>query len=312
MAGGDSDLTVRQAREADYEDVVAFTEDTWPERDGGDYIPRVFHEWVETDGPDQRTFVAEAGGDVAGICQCVLLGDHEAWAQGMRVHPDVRGHGVSSRINDAAFSWAADRGATVCRNMVFSWNVAGLGGARAAGFDPVTEFRWAHPDPDADATGPDDRRLVEAPDAAWTAWTGSEARDALAGLALDGGESWALSDLTREDLHRAADDARVFAVTRGSGKDGRATGMTFRVRDYEREEDGDAERWVEYGVGAYEDVATARALFAAIARDAAALGADRTRVLLPETARHVTDAAYARADLAEDPDFVLAADLTTW
>jgi hypothetical protein len=48
----------------------------------------------------------------------------------------------------------------------------------------------------------------------------------------------------------------------------------------------------------------------AIAADAAEIGADRTRVLIPETVRFVSDGASLRANIAEEPDFLLAADLT--
>ena len=51
-------------------------------------------------------------------------------------------------------------------------------------------------------------------------------------------------------------------------------------------------------------------LAAAIARDAAAAGADRARVLVPETPRHVSDAARARVPFVDEPDFVLERDLT--
>jgi len=323
----------RQARPEDYEAVAAFTRDTWPDRDGRDYIPRIYHDWIDGDGATQRTFVADAGDEtgatpsenVAGIVQGVLLSEHEAWAQGMRVNPDYRGQGLSTALNEAVFDWAAERGAVACRNMVFSWNTAGLGGLRAAGFDPATEFRWAHPEPDADAdAGGDgdvgDARVVPDPDAAWHYWTGSDARDALRGLALDGDESWAVSELTRADLWRAADETAVFAVQRSDGRavrrdDGRARGtrgLAYRVRDYEREtDDGRTERWAEYGVGAWADVEAARALFAAVARDAAGVDADRTRVLIPERPRHVTDAAWARAGVSDEPVFAFEADLSS-
>jgi len=69
--------------------------------------------------------------------------------------------------------------------------------------------------------------------------------------------------------------------------------------------------WAEYGLGAWENIDAARSLFAAIARDAADCGADETRVLIPETARYVTDAAATGVDISEEPDFVLGIDLTT-
>ncbi|WP_435077427.1 GNAT family N-acetyltransferase [Halococcus sp. AFM35] len=299
-------IHIRQARQEDYEAVAGFTRGTWADREASDYIPEIYHEWIASDGERQRTFVADAGDDIAGICQGVLLSDHEAWAQGMRVNPDYRGTGLSTKLNDALFAWARERGATCCRNMVFSWNTAGLGGSRAAGFDPRMEFRWAHPNPDpgrgSAGTG---YEVVNAPDDAWGFWQRSEARNALGGLALDRNESWAVSELTRERLRRAADETRVFAV---QGADG-TRGMAHRVRDYEREQDGKSERWAEYGVGAWADLDAARALFDAISADAAKLDADRTRVLIPETPRHVSDAAAARIAVSGEPDFVLEAPL---
>ncbi|WP_436927733.1 N-acetyltransferase family protein [Halosimplex amylolyticum] len=316
-------MEVRQARAADHEDIAAFTSDTWSDRfDRGDYIADVFPEWVESDGPGQRTVVAAEDGRVIGVCQVVLLSEHEAWAQGMRVADDARAKGVAEAMNDACFDWARERGATVCRNMVFSWNVAGLGAARGVGYDPATEFRWAHPDPDVDARtdesvgkrdGAGEFDVVPDPDAAWSYWQRSDASRELAGLTLDPEESWALSECSRERFREAAAETAVFAVQDADG----TRGAAYRTRDYERESgdgdgegDGETDLWVEYGVGAWDDVPAAQALFAAIARDAAEVGADRTRVLIPETPRHVSDAAYAGIPVSEDPDFVMAADLT--
>ena len=292
-------LEIRPATHDDYQAVAAFTENTWPERDGGDYIPRVYHDWIDAAGT--KTFVLAGADDLAGICQGALLTDHEAWAQGMRVNPDYRGTRVSPRLTHAVFDWAREQGATVCRNMVFSWNQAGLGQSRAVGFAPATEFRWATPDPDADADP--DLPVTDDPAAAWSCFQRSDANRHLRGLTLDLDETYAVAELTRERLVRAADEARAFAVT---GDDG-TTAMSFRTRTARY---GDDTTYAEYGVAAWDDVESARALFAAIARDAADLGADATRVLIPETVRHVTDVARTRTGFSDEPDFVLAADLT--
>jgi len=291
----------RPATHDDYEDVVAFTEETWNDLDveASDYIPEVYHDWIE--GENRRTVVADAGDAIAGIAQMVMLSEYEAWAQGMRVNPAFRGEGVAMGINDDLFAWAREQGATVARNMVFSWNQAGLGQSRANGFDPVTEFRWLHPEPDETATAePGD------PDAAWAFWSGSDARDYLGGLGLDIDESWALRDLTREFFERAADETSLLTARDDDG----THGVAYRTRTVEREADGETETWAEYGVAAWADLDAAEQLLAAISADAAACGADRTRVLIPETAEYVTDGAYLRARISEEPDFVLAADLT--
>lgn len=299
---GVTEIELREATHDDYEAVAAFTENTWPDRGGRDYIPHIYHDWIEGEG--KRTVVAAAGDDVAGIVQAVTLSEWEAWGQGMRVNPDFRGRGVATDMTHDLFDWAREQGATVFRNMVFSWNVAGLGQSRAVGYDPIAEFRWAHPEPDSDVTPR--MTVTDDPDAAWRYWSGSDARSHLRGLVLDFEESWALSELTRDDLHRTAAADDLFVV-----QDGGTRAFSCALREYERKnEDGEKRTWVEYGVGAWADADAARSLFAAIACDAWERGADETRVLIPETPRFVTDAAYSRVAVADEPDFVMSADLT--
>ena len=300
-----SSIGIRRAIHDDYDAIEAFTSQIWADR-GGDYLPRVYHDWLEDDDEDGRkTFLAELDGEVVGIVQAVMLSADEAWFQGMRVDPDARRAGVSTALNEACFEWAQDRGATVGRIMVFSWNVAALGAARAGGFEPVTEFRWAHPVPDANAEGP--LEVQADPTAAWRYWTDCGVREHLGGLALDPKESWAMSELTRADLERLAEETAVFTVVGDRG----LSGMTYRTRTFEREIDDGEETVAEYGVGAWDDLEAARSVLAAISRDAAEIGADTTRVAIPETAGYVSDAAYACGGVSEEPDFVLEADLTT-
>ncbi|NGM68480.1 GNAT family N-acetyltransferase [Natronolimnobius sp. AArcel1] len=299
-------MHIRRATPDDYDAVCELTSDIWADR-GGDYLPDIYHDWLEDDpGQGKKTFLAEIDGDLAGIVQGVMLSPDEAWFQSLRVSSDYRRQGVSQRLNEELFAWAREQGATVGRVMIFSWNTASFAASRSSGFDPLTEFRFAHVEPDVDATIPDSRSISHDPAPAWRYWTHSDVRAELEGLALDSDESWALSELTHSDLERFADETAVFAV---EGDDGLA-GASYRVRTFEREDDdGDLVRWAEYGVGAWDDVDSARALFAAIARDAAALTVDRTRILIPETAQYVTDAAYAGATVSEEPDFALGVDL---
>ncbi|MBZ6494464.1 GNAT family N-acetyltransferase [Natrinema longum] len=309
----DPSIEIRRATHDDYDAVVGFTSDLWPEH-GGDYIPRIYHDWLEDEpGQGKKTLLAEVDGEVAGLVQGVMLSPDEAWFQGMRVAADYRRQGVSHRLNEAIFEWAREQGATIGRVMIFSWNAASLGAARASGYEPITEFRFAHPEPDSDAEGP--HRVSSDPTAAWRYWTHSDAREHLTGLGLAPEESWAVRELTRDDFDRLADETAVFAVEDGDG----LAGTAYRSRTYDRELEADAdaatgaattETWAEYGVAAWDDVDAARSLFAAIDRDAADCGADETRVLIPETTRYVTDSPYANADLSEEPDFVLGIDLT--
>ncbi len=293
------EFSIREATLEDHEGVKAITAETW---DGGDYLHHVYPEWLE--GDNKHTLVATVDGEVAGLAQVVMLSEHEAWGQGLRTAPEHRGKGISEEITYELFDWAREQGAVVSRAMVFSWNQAGLGQSRATGYDPITEFRWLQPDPDAGAL-PD--TITHNPDAAWAYWTGSDACDSLAGLALSLDESWAVQELTRELLHRVASETTVLTVTDDEG----TQGFSYRTRTFERDnDDGESELWAEYGVAAWEDIETARTLIDAIGVDAAELGADRTRVLIPETAQYVSDGAFLRANIGNEPDFVVAADLT--
>jgi GNAT superfamily N-acetyltransferase len=302
-----ADVTYRRAEHDDHDDVVAFTSDTWADRDGSDYIPEIYHDWIEDEDEydEQFTCVAEVDGTVVSIAQTVLLSDREAWCQGMRTHPDYRGVGIGLELTHEMWDWAREQGATVARNMVFSWNVMGLGHSRGVGFEPETEFRWLEPDPDPDATGPLD--VTDDPNAAWTYWTDCDARDHLSGVGLAMDESWSVVELTPALFARAAEETTLAAVSSPTG----TRGVTYRVRDYEREDDdGETYHFAEYGVAAWDDVDAARTLVAAIERDAAELGADNVRVLIPETVDYVSDGSLLRSGISDEPDFVMAADLT--
>jgi GNAT superfamily N-acetyltransferase len=302
MSRSSGGIEYRPATADDYDAVAEFTERTWSDLDVevSDYLPEIYHEWIG--GEDRHTLVADAGDAIAGIAQVVMLSEWEGWAQGMRVNPDFRGEGIGREINDRLFAWARDAGAAVVRNMVFSWNQAGLGQSRALGYAPMTEFRWLRPDPDATAADALEQYRGSA-EAAWTYWTTSAARDHLGGLALDPDESWALRDLTRSTLARAEDDDRLLTVSDAGG----TQGLSYLTRVDERESDG---RLAEYGVAAWDDLDAGRALLDGIAADASTRNADTIRVLIPETARYVSDGARLRAGIGETPDFVLAADLS--
>jgi hypothetical protein len=258
---------------------------------------------VASDDERRQTLVAVEDGTPIGILRVVLLSEYEAWLQGIRVDPEYRDLGTGRALTHAAFDWATDRGATVARNLVFSWNVMGLGLSRAVGFDPATEFRWAHPEPDstADIAGGVHSSVNEA----WTYWQRSGVRDELRGLGLHLGESWAISAVTRERLARAAEEESLLVL-----EDRGTRGVTYRSRVYEREREAEKRTWAEYGVAAWADGAACADLMAAIARDARNAGAEFVRVLIPETVAAVSDVARHRIDVADNPDFVMEADLT--
>lgn len=298
------DVAVRDGREGDAERVAGIATDTWPNRNEGDYVGDAYPRWVaEAAGrDDRRVLVGERAGEVVAVMRGLLLSAHEGWAAGLRVATDARGEGVGARLTRATLAWLREAGAAVCRNLVHGWNAPSLSLSRATGFEPLTAFRFVEPAPDTDADPA--LRVGDDPEVGWAFWTSSEARTALAGVALDPTETWAVSELTRERLRRAADEGRLSVAVDGDG----ARGVTHRTRvnDY-----GDGDRVAEYGVAAWRpgDAEAASALIDAVRRDAATVGADRARAVVPERPTWVTDAASAGAGLADGPEFVLAADL---
>jgi hypothetical protein len=249
-----------------------------------------------------------------------MLSPDEGWAQALRVDPDFRGREISPNLTAAVHDWCRERGATVVRNLVFAWNGAGLGQSRVTGFEPATELRFAspEPDPDADPTdhGASDAVAVGDPAAAWRYWTHSDAREHLGGLAADDEETWALRELTRADLDRAADDGGAIAVRTDDGTVAMAVRSRIDRRTVDEDDGGAGEASgaektvVTYGATAWDDLEACAALASAIAADAAAVDADDTRVVVPETVRHVSDLAACRVEIGDEPDFVLAADVT--
>lgn len=319
-------------------DYVPRRYDAWMDADDGETAITLLFDASDDPG--------EPADEVAAVVRALTLSEWEAWLHGLRVNPAHRRRGLGTRLTRAGFDWARERGARVARSWIHSWNAPSLGLSRTAGFDPAVEYRMVHPAPDSEAVpdadlndpggagrppvyAADDPRAVGPPDpdAAWAFWTDAAAREATGGLVMDDEETWAVSTLTRARIREAAAEGRLL-VAGGTGTDATAggrpaavgrtdasptpvRGVTYRNRTYEFAPEGDEPtRYAEYAVAAWADPAAADALLAAVARDAARVGADETRVLIPESVRWVSDAALAGADIAEEPSFILAADLT--
>ena len=101
--GRPDDLDAVLALWADARSPHAVTEDT-PERVAG---------LLERDA----LLVAEAGGEIVGICtvyldiESVRFG-RRAWVEDLAVHPDHRSEGIGARLLEGAKAWARERGAS--------------------------------------------------------------------------------------------------------------------------------------------------------------------------------------------------------
>ncbi|MBA3307625.1 MAG: GNAT family N-acetyltransferase [Chloroflexi bacterium] len=166
-------ITVRRARADDKEAVLSFATRTW---DGSDYIPDVWERWLAaTDGV---LLVATAGGaastavggrrpvDADGapleaaravaVARLTMLSRDEAWLEGIRVDPRVRGMGVATDFQVAELRWAAAHGVRVVRYATGPDNEGSHRLGARHGFALLGEWRWYGVDDEDEETPPPD------------------------------------------------------------------------------------------------------------------------------------------------------------
>jgi hypothetical protein len=147
-------LVVRRARAADREQVVAFASSTF---DGWDYIPNAFEEWLDT--PDGVMLVGAVGtaangspaldaagqplapGRVVTVARVAQVGPGEAWLEGLRVDPAVRGLSVATDFQAAELHWAAAQPATIVRYATGERNEGSHRLGARHGFSVVAAFQ---------------------------------------------------------------------------------------------------------------------------------------------------------------------------
>jgi hypothetical protein len=117
-------LVVRRARPEDSEVILSFATATWH---GWDYIPNALPVWLEAaDGAFLVGTVGEPGGvdaegesltvgQVVAITRVAVLSPTEAWLEGIRVDPRVRGMGVAADLQIAELHWVEAQGSAVLR-----------------------------------------------------------------------------------------------------------------------------------------------------------------------------------------------------
>lgn len=151
-------LVVRRATEADREAVLSFATGTW---DGWDYIPNAWPVWLSaTDGAflvgAVGTPVAAEGGDArlldiegaalrigqpVAITRVAMVSASEAWLEGIRVDPRVRGMGVAADLQVAELHWIAAQRANVVRYATGGENLASHRLGARDGINLLARFR---------------------------------------------------------------------------------------------------------------------------------------------------------------------------
>ena len=179
-------ITVRRARPEDREAVVAFSSDTFG---GWDYVPDAWPRWIEArDGvllvaTPQRPLGRPGSSDAAGsaglrdaaasgafrdadgrpldparpiaVARVASLSPEEAWLEGIRVNPSVRGRSVATTLQVAELAWAQAQGARVARYFTGEQNEGSHRLGARHGFRRLSDWRSYGPPHDAEGTEAD-------------------------------------------------------------------------------------------------------------------------------------------------------------
>lgn len=89
-------IELRRLTHDDYEDIVDITKDIW---DGFDYLPMVFHQWVDDEGFFLGAVDIERN-KVTGFGKLSILHDGSGWLEGLRVHKEYRGQKLARSISE--------------------------------------------------------------------------------------------------------------------------------------------------------------------------------------------------------------------
>lgn len=97
-------IEFRKLAHEDYADILDISKDIW---DGTDYLPQVFHNWVE----DKGIFIGgidTAKNKVVAVGKLSILSDGSGWLEGLRVHKDYRGLKLGRRITEEVLERAKE------------------------------------------------------------------------------------------------------------------------------------------------------------------------------------------------------------
>ena len=124
--------------------------------DGWDYVPNAWPVWLAaTDGV--MLVAARPEDDVpVAVSRVAMVSPTEAWLEGIRVDPRVRGLDVATDMQVAELHWAAANGATVIRYATGARNEASHRLGARHGFELLFGYRgyfWS-PDPDLEPREP--------------------------------------------------------------------------------------------------------------------------------------------------------------
>ena len=130
-------FSVRRARPADREAILEMSRRIWG---GQDYMPLVWDRWLAEKKGALLTVTVD--GQPVGTSKVSLLAPGEVWLEGLRLHPDHQGLGLSKRIHRTTFREAGKLNPRTVRYATWIGNEASRRIAEKNGFWQIARTGW--------------------------------------------------------------------------------------------------------------------------------------------------------------------------
>jgi GNAT superfamily N-acetyltransferase len=128
-------VTIRTARLADRERIVAISSQIW---EGDDYVPHVIDEWLRM--RDSEVAVADLNGSVIAFARAVNLTPGYVWLEGIRTDTAAQGHGAGKALTEYFIEKATREGAHRIGLSTYVDNLASIHIIEQYRFQRVTSF----------------------------------------------------------------------------------------------------------------------------------------------------------------------------
>jgi GNAT superfamily N-acetyltransferase len=204
-----AEVEVRVARDEDKEAVLAFCKHTWENQP--DYIHLVWDKWL-TD-PTGRIFVAVVDSVPVAMIRVVLMSEHEAWWEGLRVDRRYRGKGLVGVLRCHMERFLQEAGISVSRNCVSSENTIMNGIMARRGRQKVGRYAPYKADPIDSSLSHLVQLSSDDFDSAWALVASSDFRTGGPCLYINRGAKW--QELTTQQLSDRLEAGLVWAIKQG-------------------------------------------------------------------------------------------------
>ena len=247
------DFRVRRARPSDRDAIFEMSKHIWG---GNDYMPLVWDNWL-----NEKTgalLTATVDGRPVGTTKVTLLSPGEVWLEGLRLHPDYHGLGLSKLIHKATFREAARLNPRSVRYATWIGNEASRRIAEKNDFWQIARAGWMWGKTARRSPVRSRVATVKDLDSVVRFIHGSDCYEAMGGVA---GSGWTFHQLSRRRIRQLITHGRVLVLPRRGAPRSVAIYDTGKVDD---------EVCLGFADGPGEDIA-------AFARDVLRIAADAGR-----------------------------------